>query len=93
MYTKAGDNDRSRQEAMVYLALDKGAKVSASGAPSGAAGQKLKATMGEAEEIYAWDADGQPYESWFYWSKGQAYHFSGGIQVAKSDWSAVLAKK
>jgi tetratricopeptide (TPR) repeat protein len=93
MYTKAGDNERSRQEAMVYLALDKGKKIPTPGPPSGAVGQKLKASLGEPDEIDQWEADGQTYESWFYWSKGQAYHFSNGVQIAKSDWSALLAKK
>lgn len=93
MYTKAGDNLRSKQSLMAYLALDKGKLSPTPGAASGAAGTKLAGSAGKPEEIYLWEAEGQSYESWFYWAKGQAYHFSGGVQIEKSDWSAALAKK
>ena len=49
--------------------------------------------MGKPEDVYLWESDGQKFESWFYWSKGQAYHFSNGQQIEKSDWSAALAAK
>jgi tetratricopeptide (TPR) repeat protein len=93
MYTKAGDNLRSKQALMAYLALEKGKSSETSSAASGAAGTKLQATAGKPDEIYQWEAEGQNYESWFYWSKGLAYHFSGGNQIEKSDWSAALAKQ
>ena len=93
MYTKAGDNLRSKQSLMAYLALEKGKKSPTASPASGAAGTKLEGSIGKPEEIVLWEADGQNYESWFYWSKGQAYHFSGGVQIEKSDWSSFLAKK
>jgi hypothetical protein len=34
-----------------------------------------------------WEGQGQKFETWAYWQKKVAYTFSGGVQVAKSDWS------
>jgi hypothetical protein len=47
--------------------------------------------MGKPEVIQVWEADGQKYETWFYFSKGQAYHFGGGSQLEKTDWSMAAA--
>jgi hypothetical protein len=43
--------------------------------------------MGTPEEVYPWEAKGEKYETWFYWSKKQAYHFKSGMLSVKSDWS------
>lgn len=93
LYGKQQDNLHSRQSLLVYLALDKGANSDKPTDASGAAGAKLAASMGKPDQIVLWEADGQKYETWFYWAKGQAYHFGGGSQVEKTDWSAALAAK
>jgi len=92
-YNAAGDNLHSKQALLVYLALDKGKPVDAPTAASGAGGTKLQASMGKPDKILVWQADNQTYETWFYWSKGLAFHFEGGAQLEKSDWSAALATK
>ena len=43
--------------------------------------------MGVPEQVIPWEADGQKYETWFYWAKKQAFHFQAGTQYGKSDWS------
>jgi tetratricopeptide (TPR) repeat protein len=93
IYGKQQDNQHSRQSLLVYLALDKGAPSDKPTDASGAAGTKLMASQGKPDQIVLWEADGQKYETWFYWTKGQAYHFGGGSQLEKTDWSAALAAK
>jgi len=92
-YTKADMNPKATEHLMVFLALDKGqavadaaARTKAAAAGSGAA--KTLASDGTPEELYAWEAESQKYETWFYWKKGVAYTFNGGSIVTKSDWSA-----
>lgn len=93
IYTKAGDNAKSKQVLMAYLALKNGQPADAAGAAAGAGGTKVTEMNGKPDKIYVWDAEGQKYESWFYFAKGLAYHFNAGTQVEKSDWSAALAAK
>jgi len=93
VYSRASDNLHSRQFLLAYLALDKGTLVQAPTPASGADGQKVAAKMGPPEAIYTWEGDGQKFETWFYWSKGQAFHFNGGAQQEKTDWSAALQAK
>jgi tetratricopeptide (TPR) repeat protein len=93
IYNKSQDNLHSKQALLAYLALEKGHEVSAPTPASGAAGTKLAATAGKPDLIIDWDADGKQYETWFYWTKGQAYHFGDGTQLEKTDWSAALASK
>jgi tetratricopeptide (TPR) repeat protein len=93
VYSRASDNLHSRQFLLAFLALDKGTLVKAPTPASGADGQKVAAKMGPPEAIYTWEGDGQKFETWFYWSKGQAYHFNAGAQQEKTDWSAALAAK
>lgn len=93
VYSKANDNLHSKQFALAFLALDKGSVVEAPTAASGADGVKLAAKMGKADAMYLWEAEGEKYETWFYWTKGQAFHFGGGAQQEKTDWSAAIAAK
>ncbi len=93
IYSKAGDNLHSKQALLAFLALDKGTSADKPSEASGADGGKLAAKMGKPDAIYLWEADGQKYETWFYWTKGQAFHFGGGTQQEKTDWSAALAAK
>jgi Flp pilus assembly protein TadD len=93
IYNKSQDNLHSKQALLAFLALDKGHEVPAPTDASGAAGQKLVASAGKPDLIVDWDADNAKYETFFYWAKGQAYHFGGGAQLEKTDWSAALASK
>ncbi len=92
VYTKASNNPKATEELMIYLALQNGqavanAATAAKAAPAGSEAAKTLAAMGPPDEVYPWEAQGEKYESWFYWSKKQAYHFKAGALSAKSDWS------
>jgi len=93
VYTKANDNEKATEELMVYLALSKGTPVddpaaqAAKSAKASNAGKTL-ASMGAPEEVIPWEADGEKYETWFYWTKHKAFHFKGGALQVESDWSA-----
>ena len=79
---------------MVYLALTNGtaardSAAEAKKAPAGSAAAKTLASLSTPEQVTLWDADGQKYQTWFYWAKNLAFHFSpGGALLQKSDWSA-----
>ena len=83
VYTKAGNNPKGTEELMVYLALQNGqpaadAAAAAKSAPAGSAAAKTFASMGAPDQLNPWEADGEKFQTWFYWSKSQAYHFKGG---------------
>jgi tetratricopeptide (TPR) repeat protein len=91
VYSKANNNPKATEELMIFLALQNGqpaadAAAAAKAAAAGSDAAKTLASMGAPEEIYPWEAQGEKYESWFYWSKKQAYHFKSGALSAKSDW-------
>ena len=95
VYTKADNTAKSSEEFMIFLALENGqpsadAKAAAKSA-KGARGQTF-ASAGEPDEVVPWDLKGDKIESWFYWSKKQAYHFKGDVLTLKSDWSAPALK-
>jgi tetratricopeptide (TPR) repeat protein len=97
VYTKAGNNAKSTEELMVYLALHNGQPVSdaaarAKEAPAASAAGKQLATGGSPDQIVPWEVDNEKIESWFYWEKHQAFHFKAGSLYAKSDWSQADAK-
>jgi tetratricopeptide (TPR) repeat protein len=95
VYTKAGNNAKGTEELMVYLALQNGqpaADPKSGTAPAGSAAEKTLKSMGPPEQLNPWEADGEKFQTWFYWSKNQAFHFKGGALVQKSDWSAPSAK-
>lgn len=94
LYTKAGNNPKATEELMVYLALQNGKAVAdaaaqAKGGVAGAAGAKLIASAGNPEDVYPWEADGQKYETWFYWAKKHAYHFQSSTLVQESNWAGI----
>jgi tetratricopeptide (TPR) repeat protein len=92
IYTKAGNNQKGTEELMVYLALQNGqpaadAAALAKKAPAGSQAAKTMSSIGVPEQVYPWVAEGEKWETWFYWSKRLAYHFKGGALVQKSDWT------
>ncbi|MBI1799026.1 MAG: tetratricopeptide repeat protein [Candidatus Eisenbacteria bacterium] len=93
VYTKMGNNPKSTEELMVYLALQNGkpvadAAAAAKAAPAGSVAARTLASMGTPEQVVPWEVDQQKIETWFYWSKNQAFHFQGGTLYGKSDWSS-----
>jgi tetratricopeptide (TPR) repeat protein len=96
VYTRMQNNLKSTEELMVYLALQNGtpvadAKAAANAAPAGSAAAKTLASLGVPEQVIPWEVDQQKIESWFYWSKNQAFHFQNGTLYGKSDWSTTGA--
>ena len=93
IYTKCGNNAKGTEELMIYLTLSKGkaaadAATSAKAAKQGTDAAKTLASEGVPEAVYDWDADQQKWQTWFYWNKRKAYHFSiAGALSQKSDWS------
>jgi tetratricopeptide (TPR) repeat protein len=93
VYTRMQNNVKSTEELMVYLALQNGKPVAdpaaaAKLAPAGSPAAKTLATLGTPEQVVPWEVDQQKIETWFYWSKGLAYHFQNGAMYGKSDWSS-----
>ena len=93
LYSRAENQPKSYEEMVVYIALERGtpadsAAVAATKAPANSDAAKILASLGTPEEVRYWEADGQKYETWFYWTKSVAYTVRAGQQVAKSDWGA-----
>ncbi len=97
VYTKAGNTVKGTEEFMVYLSLDKGTAASDVAAhmkqvTAASPAAKVAAAQGVPDQVTQWEADGQKYETWFYWTKKSAYHFNPqGVQLQKSDWSAAAS--
>ncbi len=93
VYARADNQPKSYEEMVVYIALKSGttadnAADAAKKAPANSDAAKVLAAQGAPEELRYWEAEGQKYETWFYWGKNVAYTFRTGQQVAKSDWGA-----
>ena len=94
IYTKCGNNQKATESLMVFLAMQNGQPeadpaAAAKTAPAGSAAAKALASEGTPDQVIRWTADGQKYDTWFFWSKKVAYTYSGGSQVSKSDWGTV----
>lgn len=93
VYASADNQPKSYEEMVVFISLERGAPAenaaeAAKKAPAGSDAAKVLAAQGDPEEVRYWEAEGQKYETWFYWQKNLAYTLRGGQQVAKSDWGA-----
>lgn len=88
IYSKMGNNDASYKAMVVYLAMQRGTKADKPTAPGGSAAATTLSAQGAPEEVFAWEADGEKYETWLYYGKKTAHTFKGGVSVVKSDWNA-----
>lgn len=93
-YATAGNSDKASQEQFVYKALSSGKEVPdgatiAKAAPAASGAGKTFATMGAPDQIYEWEAQSQKVQTWFYWSKKTAYHFSNNTLAIESNWNNV----
>lgn len=92
VYTRGGYNAKANEELMVFLAMQNGqpapdAAAAAKGSDAaGTAGPKALASNGTPDQVIPWEASGEKYSSWFYWSKKQALHFKSGALIVTSDW-------
>lgn len=97
VYARADNQPKSYEEMVVYIALERGtpAEIAADAAkksPANSDAAKALASMGAPDELRYWEADGQKYETWFYWGKNVALTMRAGLQVARSDWGAAPPK-
>jgi tetratricopeptide (TPR) repeat protein len=101
LYNKAGDNAKTTQLYMVFLAMQRGTAMpgpaAAGEAKAGSAAANTKSSLGDPDKAWKWETDGQKLVTWAYFSKRQAFTFeqaSMGL-IQKSDWtpSAPAAKK
>lgn len=88
VYAKAGNNGKSYEHMVVYLALEKGADKDKPTAPAGSAAATMLAKEGPPELTKVWDGDGEKYETLMYWKKKNAYTFKNGVLAVKTDWSS-----
>jgi tetratricopeptide (TPR) repeat protein len=94
IYQMAGNASLSQQEIYVWIALDRGqaapdAAEAAKKATAATDAGKMLASMGTPDEVRFWEASGQKYQTWLYWSKNSGATFqANGLLIAKSDWGA-----
>jgi tetratricopeptide (TPR) repeat protein len=88
VYAKAGNNGKSYEHMVVYLALEKGADKDKPNAPAGSAAAQTLAKEGSPELTKVWEGDGEKYETLMYWKKKNAYTFKNGVLAVKTDWSS-----
>lgn len=94
-YATAGNTGKATEERFVFKALSPAGKEMKDGAavakaaPAATGAGKTFASMGAPDQVYEWEAESQKVQSWFYWSKKSAYHFSGNTLAVESNWSAV----
>jgi predicted Zn-dependent protease len=93
VYSKAGNNDKSTQMLMAYMAMNSGKDnpdpAGAGKAAKGAAASTFT-SMGAPDKVYDWESDARKLQTWFYFSKKLAFTFdvAGGMSlVQKTDWS------
>jgi Flp pilus assembly protein TadD len=95
VYSKAGNNAKSTEMLMVYMAMNAGksnpdAAATAKTAKPGSAAAGTLAAMGAPEAVYEWESDGRKLQTWIYSAKKQGFTFdtaAGMTLVQKSDWS------
>ena len=99
VYSKGGNNDKSTEMLLVYMAMNKGTAVAdaagtAKGAKAGSAAANTLGAMGAPDKVLEWDdsSGGGKLQTWVYSGKQLAFTFNAaGVLIRKSDWSA--AKK
>jgi len=98
VYSKAGNNPKSTEMLMVYMAMNSGqsksgdaaaAAAKATAKPGSAAANTLTA-LGAPESVYDWESDNRKFQTWAYTAKKQAYTFDAGTGglIQKSDWGS-----
>lgn len=99
-YSKAGNNVKSTEMLMIYLAMDKGtaaadAAAAAKGAKAGSGAANTLGATGSPDKVLDWEYDNRKLQTWIYGGKKQAFTFdsAAGSLVQKSDWNPPAAKK
>jgi len=95
VYSKAGNNPKSTEMLMTYMAMNTGkeaaeAAASAKAAKAGSPAAATLASTGPPDKVFDWESDGRKLQTWVYGTKKQAFAFdvaAGMTLVQKSDWS------
>ena len=91
VYSKAGNNPKSTESLMVYMAMNAGktnpdpagtAKAAKAGSPAAS----LLASLGPPEAVYDWESDARKLQTWKYDTKKQAYTFDAGTGALVRDY-------
>ena len=101
VYSKAGNNAKSTEMLMVYMAMNSGkpngnVAAAVKAAKAGSPAASTAAAMGAPEAVYDWESDGRKLQSWVYTVKKQAFTFdtaAGMTLVQKSDWGTASGGK
>jgi len=96
VYSKAGNNAKSTEMLILYMAMSKGAPAAdaagtAKAAKAGSPAANTLASMGNPDKVLQWDdsSGGGVLQTWVYGAKKQAFTFNAAGQlVQKSDWTA-----
>ena len=99
VYSKAGNNAKSTEMLMVFMAMNSGKENAdpagaAKAAKAGSAAANTGAAMGAPDKVLDWDSEGRKLQTWIFNGKKQAFTFdaTGGMTlVQKSDWSTAVA--
>ncbi len=101
VYSKAGNNAKSTEMLMVFMAMNAGkenadAAATAKAAKTGSAAANTLAAMGPPDKVFDWESDGRKLQTWVFTTKKQSFTFDGAAGmtlVQKSDWSTTVAAK
>jgi tetratricopeptide (TPR) repeat protein len=98
VYSKAGNNSKSTEMLMVFMAMNSGkvkegpdaAAAAAKAAKPGSAAASTLASMGSTDKVFDWESDNRKLQTWLYITKKLAFTFdvaAGMTLVQKSDWA------
>ena len=101
VYSKAGNNAKSTEMLMVFMAMNAGkenadAASASKAAKAGSAAANTASSLGAPEKVFDWESDGRKLQTWMYAAKKQSFTFdvaNGMALVQKSDWSTTGSPK
>jgi tetratricopeptide (TPR) repeat protein len=100
VYNKAGNNAKSTEMLMMFMAMNSGkaaddAAAAAKGAKAGTPAASTFGSYGAPDKVYEWSSDGRALQTWVYLGRKQAFTFDAATLALflKSDWSPAAAGK
>ena len=97
VFSKAGNNQKSTEALMMYMAMNTGKEsadpaAAAKAYKAGTAAAGTQASNGSPDKVFDWESDGRKLQTWVYFAKKLGFTFDGaGVLVQKSDWSTAVA--
>jgi len=101
VYNKAGNNSKSTEMLMLFMAMNAGKENADTAAvrkaaKAGPPAASTLASLGTPDKVFDWESDGRKLRTWIYAAKKQGFTFDAGTGmtlVQKSDWSTCGGKK